>query len=123
MTTAGDDSPGIYSTGNITVSNATLLSTGSEAAVIEGKNSISLNNVTLSGMKKCGAMLYQSFSGDADVETSSFTMNGGSLKDEVGPLFYITNTQSIIELKDANLTAASGTLLRANADRWGYRIK
>jgi hypothetical protein len=119
MNTAGDGSPGIYSTGNITVSNATLLATGSEAAVIEGKNSISLNNVTLSGMKKCGAMLYQSFSGDADVGTSSFTMNGGSLKAEVGPLFYITNTQSIIEVKDANLTAESGTLLKANADRWG----
>ena len=119
MTTAGDGSPGIYSTGNIMVSDSIITATGSEAAVIEGKNSISLTNVTLSGAKKCGAMLYQSFSGDAEAGTSIFTMNGGSLKAAVGPLFYITNTESVIELKGADLTAPSGTLLAAGADRWG----
>ena len=46
-------------------------------------------------------------------------MNGGSLKAAVGPLFYITNTESVIELKGADLTAPSGTLLAASADRWG----
>lgn len=119
MNTAGEGSPGIYSTGNINVSGSIITSTGSEAAVIEGKNSISLTNVTLSGAEKCGAMLYQSFSGDAEVGTSIFTMNGGSLKAVVGPLFYITNTQSVIELKNADLAAESGTLLKASADRWG----
>ncbi len=119
MNTAGEGSPGIYSTGNITVSNTIITATGSEAAVIEGKNSISITNVTLSGAKKCGAMLYQSFSGDAEVGTSKFVMNGGSLTAEVGPLFYITNTDSVIELKGADLTATSGTLLTASADRWG----
>ena len=118
MTTAGEGSPGIYSTGNITVSDSIITATGSEAAVIEGKNSISLTDVILSGAKKCGAMLYQSFSGDAEVGTSIFKMDGGSLTAAVGPLFYITNTNSIIELKDANLTT-SGTLLTASADRWG----
>lgn len=119
MTTAGEGSPGIYSTGNITVSSSVITATGSEAAVIEGKNSISITNVTLSGAKKCGAMLYQSFSGDAELGTSIFKMNGGSLTAAVGPLFYITNTNSIIELKGADLTATSGTLLTASADSWG----
>lgn len=62
MTTAEAGSPGIYSTGNITVSDSVITATGSEAAVIEGKNSISITDVTLSGAKKCRAMLYQSFS-------------------------------------------------------------
>lgn len=119
MSTAGDGSPGIYSTGDISVFRATITATGSEAAVIEGKNSITLTNVTLSGAKKCGAMLYQSFSGDAEVGTSNFTMNGGSLTAAVGPLFYVTNTASLIELNGADLTATSGTLLTASADRWG----
>lgn len=119
MTTAGEGSPGIYSTGDITVSDAIITATGSEAAVIEGKNSISLRDVTLSGAKKCGVMLYQSFSGDAEVGTSIFMMEGGSLTAEGGPLFYITNTDSIIELKGADLTASSGTVLTASADRWG----
>jgi hypothetical protein len=119
MNTAGEGSPGIYSTGNITVSDATITATGSEAAVIEGKNSISITNVALSGAKKCGVMLYQSFSGDAEVGTSIFTMNGGSLTAAVGPLFYVTNTNSRIELNGADLSSISGTLLTASADRWG----
>jgi hypothetical protein len=119
MNTVGDGSPGIYSTGDITVSKAVITATGSEAAVIEGKNSISITGVTLTGAKKCGVMLYQSFSGDAEVGTSSFTMNGGSLTAAVGPLFYITNTDSVVELKGADLTAVSGVLLTARADMWG----
>ncbi|WP_440948628.1 hypothetical protein ACSAZL_10590 [Methanosarcina sp. T3] len=121
MNTAGEGSPGIYSTGAIKVSNAVITATGSEAAVIEGKNSIIITNVTLSGAKKCGAMLYQSFSGDAEVGTSIFTMKGGSLTAAVGPLFYITNTDSVIELKGADLTATSGVILTASADRWGNK--
>ena len=119
MSTAGEGSPAVYSTGNITVSDATLTATGSEAAVIEGKNSITLNNCILTGMKKCGVMLYQSFSGDAEVGTSVFTMNGGSLTAAVGPLFYSTNTNAVFNLNGVELTGNSGTLLTASADRWG----
>lgn len=53
--------------------------------------------------------------------TSIFTMNGGSLTAAVCPLFYITSTNSIIELKGADLTATSGTLLTASADRWSNK--
>lgn len=119
MTTAGEGSPAVYSTGNITVSDATITATGSEAAVIEGKNTIILNNCILTGMKKCGVMLYQSFSGDAEVGTSVFTMNGGSLTAAVGPLFYSTNTNAVFNLNDVELTDNSGILLTASADRWG----
>ncbi|AKB28017.1 hypothetical protein MSSIT_1298 [Methanosarcina siciliae T4/M] len=119
MNTVGEGSPGIYSTGVIKVSKAVITSIRSEAAVIEGRNSITITNVTLSGAKKCGVMLYQNFSGDAEVGTSIFKMNGGSLMAGVGPLFYITNTDSVIELKGADLTATSGTLLTASADKWG----
>lgn len=119
MHTAGDGSPGIYSTGDINVSDATLTATGSEAAVVEGKNTITLNNTTLSGAKKQGVMLYQSFSGDAEVGTSKFTMNGGSLTAEEGPLFYVTNTESIIKLNNAKLQQSSGILLNVGAGKWG----
>ncbi|AKB30957.1 hypothetical protein MSSIH_0267 [Methanosarcina siciliae HI350] len=64
-------------------------------------------------------MLYQSFSGDAEVGTSVFEMNGGSLTTSIGPLFYITNTDSEIKLNGAELNATSGILLSASADRWG----
>lgn len=121
MTTSGEGSPGIYSTGDIQVTDANLTATGSEAAVIEGKNSITLTNTTLSGAKKRGVMLYQSFSGDAEVGTSIFKMNSGSLTAQEGPLFYVTNTQAIIELKGATLHANSGILLTASAGNWGTK--
>ncbi len=117
--TSGEGSPGIYSTGAITVSDSTLTASGSEAAVVEGKNSITLTDVVLSGALKCGAMIYQSFSGDAGIGSGSFTMTGGSLTAAVGPLFYSTNTHAIITLKSAELKGASGILIQAGADRWG----
>jgi hypothetical protein len=118
--TSGTRSPCIYSTGNITVSDAKLTATGSEAIVIEGKNSVTLNNTTLSGAKECGAMLYQSFSGDAGIGTSILTMTGGSLTAAEGPMFRVTNTAAVVELKgDAKLSAASGVLVEAAAKQWG----
>ncbi len=118
--TSGTRSPGIYSTGSITVSDAKVTATGSEVIVIEGKNSVTLTNTTLSCLRQCGAMLYQSFSGDAGIGTSILTMTGGALTAAEGPLFYITNTTAVIELKgDAKLGAASGVLIHAAAGRWG----
>ncbi|MBW4082338.1 stalk domain-containing protein [Paenibacillus sp. S150] len=119
MNTSGTDSPGIYSTGAIYVSGANLTASGSEAAVVEGKNSITLTNTYLSGAAKSGVMLYQSFSGDAEVGTSTFNMSGGSLTAYAGPLFYATNTDAVINLEEAGLAVRSGILLNAAADQWG----
>lgn len=119
MNTYGAGSPGIYSTGNISVTGAKMTAYGSEGAVIEGKNSISVTDTTLIAKKSWGAMLYQSFSGDAEVGTSVFTMKGGSLTAEEGPLFYTTNTQCRVNLDHATLTEKSGVLLKAAAGRWG----
>ncbi|EHS58211.1 hypothetical protein [Paenibacillus sp. Aloe-11] len=117
--TTGKGSPGIYSTGTITVSNSDLKATGSEAAVIEGRNSITVNNTSLSGDVDRGVMLYQSFSGDAEVGTTVFTMNGGTLTAKAGPIFYSTNTEAVVNLKGATLKGNTGVLLNAAADRWG----
>lgn len=119
VTTHGTDSPAIYSTGKISATNATLTATGSEAAVVEGKNSITVINCKLSGSKKNGVMLYQSFSGDAETGTSYINMIGGTLTAAKGSLFYITNTDSIINLKGVKASEKSGVLLTATADRWG----
>lgn len=119
VVTTGTKSPAIYSTGNITVSDAVLKTTATEAVTIEGKNSVAVNNCTITGGKNCGAFIYQSFSGDAEVGTGNFTMNGGSMNVQEGPVFYSTNTSAVISLKNAAITAASGVLLKAGADQWG----
>jgi hypothetical protein len=122
-TTSGSSgAPAIYSTANITVSNATLTANDSEAVVVEGLNSVTLNNCDVtgnmsgtygesSGENIHNVMLYQSMSGDAEVGTSSFTMTGGTLVSNNGDMFYVTNTDSIITLSDVDLTLADGTYL------------
>ncbi|HNY13723.1 MAG TPA: hypothetical protein PKK26_19225, partial [Candidatus Wallbacteria bacterium] len=117
--TTGTKSPGIYSTGIITATGTKITTTVSEAITIEGKNTVTLNNCTLSSGKNNGAFIYQSFSGDASVGTGIFNMNGGSMTAAEGPVFYSTNTTAEINLKNADITSASGILLKAGADSWG----
>lgn len=121
-TTHGEGSPGIYSTGTISADNSVFYAAGSEAAVIEGKNSIALDNCTLTGMKNWGVMLYQSFSGDAGVGTSSIVMKNSRLNVAEGPIFYCTNTKTSITLDNNKLLGQSGTLLKAACNnRWGRK--
>ncbi len=119
MVSGGRGSPGIYSTGKIIVFDTEFVSTGAEAAVIEGRNSITLANCTLTGAARCGVMIYQSFSGDAEGREGDFTMTGGSLTATSGPLFFVTNTKGVITLKGVRASATSGILLKAGVDRWG----
>lgn len=124
-TTSGFNSPAVYSTADITVSEAVLTALSSEALVIEGKNSISLircqasgamdREKSTSGSENVHAvMIYQSMSGDAEVGTSRFSMEGGSLTGQAGDLFYITNTHCIFTLQGAELVNADsdGALMR-----------
>lgn len=118
FTTTGLKSPGVYSTGNIVVSGATITGTKSEVAVVEGTNSVKLVDTEAQGAAN-GVMVYQSFSGDAQGQEGVFTMQGGSLTATNGALFYVTNTTSEIKLTNVKVRAASGTLLKASVDQWG----
>jgi len=120
---SGPDSPCLYSTGSLKITDASCSATGSEAVVIEGANSITAANTSLTSSKenKWGVMIYQSMSGDAQGKQGVFSMTGGALANTAaaGPLFHVTNTTAIITLNGVAVTAASGTLLNAGADRWG----
>ena len=123
-TASGQDSPGIYSTGNITASDAVISATGAEAAVIEGANTITLTNTDLSGAtgtRDRGLMIYQSMSGDAQGVQGVFTMTGGSFTwpSPSGPAFYVTNSTGIITLSDVKINNSSTVLVKAAADQWG----
>ena len=127
-TSNGLGSPAIYSTADITVENATLVSNLSEGVCIEGKNSITLINCDLSATNtKCNGnakfldtiMIYQSMSGDADSGTSSFTMTGGKLTSNKGHVFHVTNTNAIINLNGVEIVNNDGdVLLSVCADGW-----
>ena len=128
-TTSGTGSPAIYSTADITVSDASLASAASEGVCIEGKNSITLNNCTLtaSNNKLNGnatfydtIMIYQSMSGDADDGTSSFSMTGGTLNSLNGDVFHVTNTSAVINLSGVNIYNydSENVLISVCADGW-----
>jgi hypothetical protein len=127
-TSNGLGSPAIYSTADITVKNATLVSNLSEGVCIEGMNSITLENcdLTASNTQRTGhatfldtIMIYQSMSGDADSGTSAFTMTGGSLKSLSGHIFHVTNTHAVITLSGVTLVnEGSDVLLSVCDDGW-----
>ena len=113
-TSNGTGSPAVYSTADITVSNAVLLANGSEAVCIEGKNSLKLSNCDVTSSMpdndqndcKWSVILYQSMSGDAEIGSGSFEMSGGSLTSMAGGLFYTTNTSSSFTLRSVEIKTA-----------------
>ena len=128
-TSNGLGSPAIYSTAEIHVANATLISNLSEGVCIEGLNSIELTNCDLTANNtKCNGnatfldtiMIYQSMSGDADSGTSFFTMTDGSLTSRNGHVFHVTNTNAVITLEGVTITNedADNILLSVCDDGW-----
>ena len=128
-TTNGLGSPAIYSTAEIHVANATLVSNLSEGVCIEGLNSIELVDCDLTANNtKCNSnatfndtiMIYQSMSGDAASGTSSFAMTGGSLTSKNGHVFHVTNTSAVITLEGVEIVNEDeeNILLSVCADGW-----
>ncbi len=120
--------PAIYSTADITVRNAECVSEQSRAVIIEGMNSVTLENVAIEGNDQstkqgsihANVLLYQSASWDAKEGTSVFSMTGGIMTSRSGAMFYCTNTASVINLNDATLNLSEdGSLLIVSAGRWG----
>jgi hypothetical protein len=113
-TTGGSGSPGIYCTGTFTVTGCTLGASGSEAAVIEGKNALTLSDTRLAGAARWGVLIYQSQSGDSSTGVGAYTMTGGTLTNTSdGALFVVCDTDAAITLTGATLVNPSGTLLLA----------
>lgn len=129
-TTNGQGSPAIYSTANIKVSNAKLISNASEGIVIEGKNSVTIedteltdSNTKLNGKSTTykNVFLYQSMSGDAANGNSEFTAKNSKIITNKGDSFYVTNTTAIINLINNTIVNndAEGNFLRIKSDSWG----
>lgn len=129
-TANGQGSPAIYSTADITVNKATLNSTSAEGVVIEGSNSVSLNqttltdnNTSLNGNSETykNIFIYQSMSGDADEGVGTFTATDSKITTNNGDTFFVTNTTAVIHLKNNTIvnTDTDGALLRIQAGKWG----
>ena len=129
-TTTGNGSPFVYSTANVKVKNATLKSNTSEGIVVEGKNSVTLeectltsNNTELNGLSTTykNIFLYQSMSGDASNGNSTFTAKDSNITTSKGDTFYVTNTTATISLNNNTIknNDSTGNFLRIQKDSWG----
>lgn len=128
--TNGTGSPAIYSTADITVNDAKLIANVSEGVVVEGKNSVTLNNVEmeatntkLNGNSETykSIFIYQSMSGDADVGTSTFTAKNSKITNNKGDIIFVTNTNTIITLENNKIVNndSDGVFLKATTAKWG----
>ena len=128
--TTGKGSPAIYSTADITVKDATLISTTSEGAIIEGKNSITLENVTLTDTNNVlhgqsttykNIFIYQSMSGDAATGEAIFSSKNSTITTNKGDSIYVTNTTATINLENNKFinNDSTGNFLRIQKDSWG----
>jgi len=131
-TSNGSGSPAIYSTADITVNNAKLVSNVASGVVIEGDNSVALNSVDLynsntkSNTKGEEAnykniFIYQSTSGDAKEGTGTFTAKDSKITTTNGSTIFVTNTKAVITLENNEIinTDENGLFLKASAARWG----
>ena len=129
-TTTGQGSPAIYSTADITVKSAKLISKASEGIVIEGKNSVTIEdceltdtNNKLNGQSTTykNIFLYQSMSGDAAEGSATFTATSSKITTNKGDSFYVTNTKAIINLENNTIknNDSTGNFLRIQKDSWG----
>ena len=128
--TNGQGSPAIYSTANIQVSDAKLVSNHSEGIIIEGKNSIKLNNVdlidtndTLNGKSTTykNIFIYQSMSGDAVNGEAALTIKDSKITTNNGDTIYVTNTDANITLENNEFINNDdmGYFIRVKKDSWG----
>lgn len=129
-TSHGTGSPVVYSTADIIVNNANMVSTASEGVVVEGKNSVTLNGVTMEATNTKlnsnsetykSIFIYQSMSGDAEVGTSSFTAKDSKIINNKGDVIYVTNTNTVIELENNEIinNDNEGGFLKIGAGKWG----
>ncbi len=133
FTSNGTGSPAVYVTADISITDAELTSTNSEAICIEGLNSLLLVDCDLSGnmpensQNDCtwNIILYQSMSGDSEIGESVFVMDGGTLTAGNGGMFYSTNTESEFILRNVDITYSEDSEFflkvtgNSNARGWG----
>ena len=127
--THGEGSPAVYSTGDITVENATLVANASEGVIIESGNKAILKNVDLTcnhtikyqkSTQFSNIMTYRSVPmpptsmAELLIEDSKVTTNDG-------PILYVTNSISKITLKNVSFTKNNKNInfLEVKKDAWG----
>ena len=111
LKTQANDSPCIYSTGDIIASGITGIALTAQTVVIEGLNNVKITDSEFTGARKGqGAiMIYQSFSGDSSIGQGKLQIENcvfhNQYADDKEAMFYVTNTHAVVTVKDCTFYA------------------
>lgn len=116
-TSTGDDENALRVDGApVTIKNATLTANNSEALVIEGQNSIALENCDVTGNKSDTKGSSGSNGAQVEFTADSQTINGDIIVDNISTLdFSLTNGSVLngtINFNGYTITLADGTVLK-----------
>lgn len=104
VSSSGEGSPCIYSAGAVIAEDLEGRAGKSPAAIVDGNSSLSLINCKLTSGSEEGVMLYQGISNGVPEGTARLKATDSVLSMITeGPMFYITNTNSEISLKNTDL--------------------
>ena len=101
---------------------------GKNTAIVQDSSSLKCRGIgNRNNVDNCRIFLYQSVSGDADVGTCAFTCKDSILEFDSSssiyssaPMFFITNTDSDINLGGCTFNYGSGTFFNAaSTSEWG----
>ncbi len=126
-TTSGINAPVIESSSNVEVSNAILKANKSQAIVLDGTGTISLDKVNLQSTDLTSArnyvhkniFIYQS--GEKGTKTNNFKSKKSTITTNQGTTFFVTNTNSIIDLLENTFVTKTTEFLKVLSDEYGNK--
>jgi hypothetical protein len=107
FTTAGQNSHGVYTTGDVTITNGTINARQTKAAVIKNNNTLSLEGSTLEG-NETGSVFYNIVlcadeNAIGTMGTQQFNATDSTLISHKGGMFYVTGTHGRITLTNTTI--------------------
>ena len=104
FTTTGQDSHGIYTMGDVTLTESSVKAEATKAAVIKGNNTLTLESSILEGNEKNSVpyniVLYADESAIGTMGTQQFNAIDSTLISGNGGMFYVTATHGKIHLEN-----------------------
>ena len=104
FTTAGQESHGIYTNGDVTITGGSVNAKATKAAVVKGNNTITLENATLEGNETASipynVVLCADETAIGTMGTQQFNAKDSTLISHAGGMFYVTGTHGRITLEN-----------------------
>lgn len=107
FTTTGQESHGVYTSGDVTLTGSTVNAQATKAAVIKNNDTLSLENSILEGNETNSVpyniVLYSDESAIGTMGTQQFNAKDSTLISHKGGMFYVTSTHGRVTLENTTI--------------------